>query len=104
MAVVAAMALTGCASPTGPTGEYDELCVDDQTQERVPDEWCEDDPEHHHHRHPGHGFVYVPYYYGHPNPAFPVGSRVTGGSSVRPAVGSFVRGGFGGVRGATGGG
>lgn len=104
VAVATALALTGCADPTGPTGEYDELCVNEETQERAPDDWCEDDDEHHHHAHAGHGFVYVPYMHGQPNPVYPVGSRVVGGSSVRPVSGSFVRGGFGGVRGGTGGG
>jgi hypothetical protein len=93
-AVVALSAalLGGCAQePSGPTGEYDE---------RVPDEWCDDGNEHRGSSH----FVYFPYSHGVPNKAHPVGSKVVGGSAVKPASGSFVRGGFGGTRGGAGGG
>jgi hypothetical protein len=96
--VLAAALLGGCAEePTGPTGDYDELCVNEQ-EERVPDEWCEDGNEHRGGSHP----VYVPYHHGKANPAFPIGSKVTGGTSIKPASGTFVRGGFGGVRGGGG--
>jgi hypothetical protein len=105
--VVAAALLVCCgwgvkkmnAEPTGPTGDYDELCIDEETQDRVPDEWCPDDGSHgggH------HGFVYIPYNHGVANPAHPVGSKVTGGLSVKPSSGNFVRGGLGGVRGGGG--
>jgi hypothetical protein len=89
-----------CASdPTGPTGDYDELCVDKLTSERVPDEEC-DDPNHPH-RGRSH-LVYLPYQHGVANPAYPVGSRVVGGTTVKPSSGNFVRGGLGGFRGGGG--
>lgn len=96
---LAAALLAGCAQQTGPTGEYDEICLD-ENDVRVPDEWCDDGNEHHGSSH----FVYFPYSHGVPNKAHPIGSKVVGGSAVKPASGSFVRGGFGGTRGATGGG
>lgn len=97
LGLLAAALLGGCASPTGPTGDYDELCVNEQ-DERVPDDYCEDGANHH----GGSHFVYMPYNHGVANKAYPVGSKVTGGTSVKPASGSFVRGGFGGVRGGGG--
>lgn len=98
--VLAAALLGGCAEdPTGPTGDYDELCVDEQTQERVPDPWCEDGPD----RHGGHSFVYIPYHHGVANKAYPVGSKVSGWTYAKPGSGTFVRGGLGGFRGGGGG-
>lgn len=97
-ASLAVCGLASCASdPTGPTGDYDELCVNEQ-DERVPDDYCEDGANHH----GGSHFVYVPYNHGVANKAYPVGSKVTGATSIKPASGSFVRGGFGGVRGGGG--
>lgn len=99
MALGVVMAL-GCSSapdPTGPTGDYDELCVDEQDN-RVPDEYCDEGNEHHGSSH----MTYVPYFHGKANPAYPVGSKVTGGTSVKPSSGNFVRGGLGGVKGAGG--
>lgn len=99
--VVAAAMLVCCGwsvkemteDPTGPTGEYDELCVDEDDN-RVPDERCENGG--------GGHFVYVPYHHGRANPAYPVGSKVVGASSVKPSSGSFVRGGLGGMGGGGG--
>ena len=101
-AVVVAAAATlaaGCSSDSDEQA-YDELCIDNQTSERVPDEWCEDDSHH-----GTHSFVYIPYTSGVAQPKYPIGSRVShpAMTPVKPAAGSFVRGGFGGVRGGTSG-
>ena len=93
-ALLAAVTLVaGCGSKND---NYDQLCVD-QVMIRVDDHECE--PEHH----PYHWY-YVHYPYGSALPAHPVGSRVTTpGTNVRPATGSFYRGGFGGTSGGGGG-
>lgn len=94
VAVLAAALLGGCAEdPTGPTGEHDEICVD-ENDIRVPDERCANGG--------GGHFVYFARHHGVAYPAYPMGSKVTGGSSIKPASGSFVRGGLGGMGGGGG--
>lgn len=96
------LALAGCSEEPSeePTEEeyYDELCVERETFIRVEDQVCEDGG------HSGsHGFIYVPYTAGSSQPKYPVGSKVTGGSFTKPGGGTFLRGGFGGVKGGSGG-
>lgn len=83
-----AASLAACSS----SGDgYDEVCVEERTELRMDDAYC-DPPR------SGYHWYYIPGHQAVP----PVGSKVSGGSNVRPASGSVVRGGFGG-RAATGG-
>ena len=68
---VAAAALSGCTANT----DYDAVCVNDVTNERVDDDNCDDDY--------GSG-GYHWYYYGGGARIPSVGSKVSGGSTVRP--------------------
>jgi hypothetical protein len=75
-AVVAA-ALSGCSSDP----DYNAVCIDEETQERVSDYQCDDDSG-----------TYSWYYLGSGRRIPSVGSRVSGGSTVEPS-GSVARGG-----------
>lgn len=70
---VTAAALSGCTS----TPDYDAVCIDEETQERVSDYECEDD-------YSSSGGIYSWYYIGGGQRVPSVGSRVTGGSTVAP--------------------
>lgn len=86
-----AAAMTGCSSPadTGVNeveGDYAQICRDEATQERVPDEQCEDGQ-----RSGGGGFgwFFIPLIGGRTVPA--VGAPVRTGTAVRPASGVGTR-------------
>lgn len=86
--------LTACSEPSP---DYDRLCVDDVTGQRVDDDECDEDGS------GGHRYHYYPHGSSHPA----VGSKVTGGTTVKPATGSWGSvprsGGFGGggIKGGT---
>jgi hypothetical protein len=72
---VAAAALSGCTS----TQDYDAVCIDEDTQERVSDYNCDDySPS-------SGGSTYVWYYVDSSRRTPSLGSRVSGGSTVKPA-------------------
>lgn len=78
--------------------QYDEVCVNQETMIRVQDSDCESE-------HEGHHWYYMSYPRFGSLPPHPIGSKVTtSGSFTKPATGAFSRGGFGGVRGGSGGG
>lgn len=89
LGVVLASVLSACGSTES---DYTEVCVDNRTGERIPEDECDDDDGHGGHR---GGWVYFPH--GSHVPA--VGSKVTGGSRTFPASGTIGRapssGGFG---------
>ena len=76
---VAAAALSGCSS----SPDYNAVCVDERTQQRVSDRDCDDDGT--------YGSTYRWYYLGRGQRSPSVGSRVSGGSTVDPG-GSGARG------------
>lgn len=78
---VTAAALSGCTS----SPDYNAVCIDDATQQRVEDYECDDDSG-------TYGSTYRWYYLSGNQRVPSVGSRVSGGSTVRPA-GSAGRGG-----------
>lgn len=67
---VAAAALSGCTA----TPDYESVCIDDVTYERVDDDNCEDE----------YDSGYRWYYYGGGTRLPSVGSKVSGGSTVKP--------------------
>src|SRR5262245_20743429 len=77
---VAAAALSGCSS----SPDYNAVCMDDKTQQRVSDDQCDDSGT--------YGSSYRWYYLARGAVRPSIGSRVSGGSTVEPA-GSVARGG-----------
>ncbi len=73
---LAAAALSGCTS----SPDYNAVCVDEETQERVPDDYCDDDDTY-----SSYGGGYTWYYIGGSRRVPSVGSRVSGGSTSRPS-------------------
>ncbi len=71
---LAAAALSGCTS----SPDYNTVCIDEETRERVDDEYCEDDG------YSSYGGGYIWYYLGSSQRVPSVGSRVYGGSTSRP--------------------
>lgn len=71
---VAAAALSGCTS----TPDYEAVCIDEQTYERVDDDMCDDDENN------SYGSGYRWYYYGGGTRVPSVGSHVSGGSTSKP--------------------
>lgn len=71
---VAAAALSGCTS----TPDYEAVCIDEQTYERVDDDNCDDD----------YNSGYSWYYYSGGRRVPSVGSHVSGGSTTKPRSGS----------------
>lgn len=74
---VAAAALSGCTA----TPDYEAVCIDDQTYERVDDDHCDDD------EYSGYG-GYSWYYYSGGARVPSVGSHVSGGSTTKPRRGT----------------
>lgn len=74
-----AVALTGCSSEESQEtdADYAQICVDQQTQERVDDDQCDD----HTHSHSNFGWMWLPFFLSmnnnRANVIPPVGSRVT---------------------------
>lgn len=88
-ATLAATTLTGRSRDDPDPPDYQQICVNEETNIRVDDDACDDDG--------GGPFVwyYIPYHLSAP----PVGSVASGGSRLRPpgtGVHAPVRGGFGG--------
>lgn len=79
---MAAATLTGCSSEP----DYDAVCIDEQTQERVSDYECDDDDGSY------GGSTYVWYYLRSGQRIPSVGTYVSGGSTSKPS-GSVQRGG-----------
>lgn len=71
---VAAAALSGCTS----TPDYEAVCIDEQTYERVDDDMCDDN------EYNSYGGGYTWYYYGGGSRVPSVGSHVSGGSTTKP--------------------
>lgn len=71
---VAAAALSGCTS----SQDYDAVCIDEDTEERVSDYNCDDYS-------PSSGSTYVWYYVNSSRRIPSIGSRVSGGSTDKPA-------------------
>lgn len=78
---VAAAALSGCSS----TPDYNAVCMDDRTQQRVSDDQCDNNSG-------TYGSYYRWYYLPRGTRLPSMGSRVSGGSTTEPA-GSVNRGG-----------
>jgi hypothetical protein len=74
---VAAAALSGCTA----TPDYEAVCIDDVTYERVDDDLCDDDDD-------NYTGGYRWYYYGGGTRVPSVGSHVSGGSTSKPRAGS----------------
>lgn len=72
---LAAAALSGCTS----SPDYNTVCIDEETRERVDDEYCEDDD------YSSYGGGYSWYYLGSSQRVPSVGSRVHGGSTSKPS-------------------
>ncbi|MGB3444167.1 MAG: hypothetical protein WBA97_35970 [Actinophytocola sp.] len=70
-----AAALSGCSA----TEDYNTVCVDEDTYERVDDYECDDDDNY------GSGGGYIWYYLGSSRRVPSVGSRVSGGSTTAPS-------------------
>jgi hypothetical protein len=85
-----AAGLTGCAS----SADYAAVCVDPETEERVPDYECDDaDDDYDSDTVSGTGFFW--YYYAASRSFPPVGSRVSGGTfNASSTSGSVQRGGL----------
>ncbi|GAA1822666.1 tRNA-dihydrouridine synthase [Planosporangium flavigriseum] len=83
-----AVALTGaCGSQRAGGDEYGAVCVDPQTQQRIDDDYCDDDT----HYHSGGGWYFI-----RSGRSYPAkGQKVSGGSFSRPGGGSTVK--YGGV-------
>lgn len=73
---LAAAALSGCTS----SPDYQAVCIDEDTRERVADYECEDDDDYSSYS-GGYSWYYISS--GHRVPS--VGSRVSGGSTSRPS-------------------
>lgn len=71
---VAAAAMSGCTS----NPDYEAVCVD-ESNERVDDDLCDDD------QYSSYGSGYHWYYYSGGSRVPSVGSRVSGGSTVKPS-------------------
>ncbi|MDX2340748.1 tRNA-dihydrouridine synthase [Micrococcus sp. M4NT] len=87
-----AAAMTGCSSPadTGVNevdGDYAQVCRDEATQERVPDERCEEGQRSG--GGGGFGWFFIPLIGGRTVPA--VGAPVRAGTAVRPTSGVGTR-------------
>lgn len=71
-----AIALTGCSSDEAeaPENEYAQICVDEETQQRVEDKECEDTS----HSHSNHSWMWLPFFLGNNryNSIPAVGNRV----------------------------
>jgi hypothetical protein len=79
---VAAAALSGCTA----TPDYEAVCIDDLTYERVNDDNCDDD------EYSNGGYRW--YYYGGGTRLPSVGSHVSGGSTTKPRRGSSSGGSY----------
>ncbi|MFY0407255.1 hypothetical protein [Solicola sp. PLA-1-18] len=80
----------GLAACGGSNEDYQAVCVNPDNQERVDDDYCDDDSNS-----GGYlGFVPVPYYFGSGfNGRYPgVGDRVSGGTTTVPAGATVGRG------------
>lgn len=86
---LAAATLSGCTS----SPDYNTVCIDEETRERVDDDYCEDDS------YSSYSGGYTWYYIGSGQRVPSVGSRVYGGSTSKPrgsvSGGSGSSGGYG---------
>lgn len=80
-ALLTAIALFTSACGDSPD-ETVEVCVDADTGQRVEDHYCDNDSSHSH---------FYPYYYPYGTNVHGVGQKVSGGTTTRPAGGSFVK-------------